>query len=122
METESLRAALIDYAAAIRADRRANPQGGGEGAQLELLLAPRFRGLVEAMLGPLAPRILAEYAKPGIGRPDLAFARPGQPARAFIELKQPDAPLDPARLRGHDADQFRRFRELPRFPLGLKIG
>ena len=113
MDPDSLRDALTAYAAAIRADCRASPRAGGEGAQRELLLAPRFRALVEAMVGPLGPRVLAEYVKPGIGRPDLAFARPGQPARAFIELKLPDAALDPARLRGHDADQFRRFRELP---------
>ena len=55
------------------------------------------------------PRVLPEYRKGGIGRPDLAFARPGQPARAFIELKQPETSLLPNRLRGHDADQFRRF-------------
>lgn len=108
MDPDSLRDALTAYAAAIRADCRADPGGGGE-----LVLAPRFRALLESMVGPLGPRVLAEYAKPGIGRPDLAFARPGEPARAFVELKPPGAALDPARLRGHDADQFRRFRELP---------
>lgn len=113
MQHDVARDALIAFAAEIRADRRANPGIGGDGAQLELLLAPRFRALVQTLTGPFGPRVLAEYVKQGIGRPDLAFAREGEPARAFIELKQPGIALDPARLRGHDADQFRRFRELP---------
>jgi hypothetical protein len=56
---------------------------------------------------------LPEYERRGVGRPDLAFAHPASPARAFIELKEPRKPSDPALLRGHDADQFRRFTELP---------
>ena len=57
--------------------------------------------------------MLPEYTRAGIGRPDLAFARAGQPARAFIELKEPRKPLTPQSWSGHDADQFRRFGELP---------
>ena len=113
MEHQTARDALVTFAAEIRADRRANSAIGGDGAQIELLLAPRFRALIQGLVGPLGPRVLAEYVKQGIGRPDLAFAREGQPARAFVELKQPETSLDPARLRGHDAAQFRRFRELP---------
>ncbi|GGG40566.1 hypothetical protein GCM10010964_30220 [Caldovatus sediminis] len=107
---------LIAYAREVRLDRRANRGGAGDGTGLELLLAPRFKALIEAVLAsrmPAAPRVLPEYERQGIGRPDIAFARPGAPARAFIELKEPGKPLDPRRLRGHDADQFRRFRELP---------
>jgi hypothetical protein len=59
------------------------------------------------------PAVLPEYTIGGVGRPDLAFARPGQPARAFIELKVPANSLAPRQLRGHDEDQFRRFGELP---------
>ena len=113
MQDDAARDALIAFAAGARADRRANPGVGADGTALELLLAPRFHALVEALVGPLGPRVLAEYTKHGIGRPDLAFARAAQPARAFIELKQPGTDLEPGRLRGHDADQFRRFRELP---------
>jgi hypothetical protein len=86
------------------------------GSGPELALAPRFKSFVEAVLQlrfGLPPRVLPEYEKGGIGRPDLAFARDAQPARAFIELKQPATDLNPRRLRGHDAAQFRRFSELP---------
>jgi hypothetical protein len=85
-----------------------------------LLLAPLFQVLVSDILAhrmPAAPAILPEYTRQGIGRPDLAFARSGQPARAFIELKEPGKALSPRSWRGHDADQFRRFRELPLWAL-----
>ncbi|HEY6438922.1 MAG TPA: hypothetical protein VIY55_02805 [Acetobacteraceae bacterium] len=116
MSHESVIQALNDYALAVRLDLRANPSVAGDGTALELLLAPKFQALIETVLGqrlPLAPRVLPEYRKGGIGRPDLAFAREAQPARAFIELKQPATSLSPNRLRGHDADQFHRFSELP---------
>ncbi len=108
--------ALIAFARAVRLDRRANPSVAGDGTGLELLLAPRFQSLIETLLQQRMghpPRVLPEYRRTGIGRPDLAFAQPAQPARAFIELKEPSKSLDPRRLRGHDANQFRRFRELP---------
>ena len=107
---------IAKFAADVRGDRVANPRVGGDGTALELLIAPRFRTLVEDVLrqmGVVAPSILPEYTRSGIGRPDLAFARAGQPARAFIELKEPRKPLTPKEWRGHDADQFRRFGELP---------
>lgn len=109
-------AALIAFARAVRLDRRANPGVAGDGTGLELLLAPRFQALLEALLKQrmgLPPRVLPEYRRSGIGRPDIAFAQPAQTARAFIELKEPSKSLDPKRLRGHDLNQFRRFRELP---------
>ena len=108
--------ALVAFARAVRQDRRANPGVAGDGTALELLLAPRFHVLVEALLAArmrLPPRVLPEYRRAGIGRPDLAFAHEAQPARAFIELKAPAKPLDPKRLQGHDKAQFLRFRELP---------
>lgn len=107
---------LTDFAAAVRADRAANPRIAGDGTGLELLIAPRFRTLVEAVLpelGIVPPSVLPEYTRAGVGRPDLAFARPGQPARSFIGLKEPGKALIPQQWRGHDADQFRRFGELP---------
>jgi GNAT superfamily N-acetyltransferase len=109
-------AALLAFAQAVRLDRRANPAVAGDGTALELLLAPRFQTLTEALIGlrvPVPPRVLPEYRRAGIGRPDIAFAREAQPARSFIELKEPGKSLDTRRFRGHDADQFRRFRELP---------
>lgn len=108
--------AIIEFAAAARADRAANPGAGGDGAGLELLLAPRFQALAEAVLPEVTaapPNVLPEYRRRGVGRPDIALAHPGAPARAFVELKQPDLALDPARFSGHNKDQFERFRELP---------
>jgi hypothetical protein len=107
---------LLRYAADIRRDRRANPAAVSEGTALELLLAPRMQQLLETLVAerhPQGPRVLPEYRRPGIGRPDIAFKRGGEPARAFIELKQPETSLNPRSLRGHDKDQFRRFAGLP---------
>lgn len=47
----------------------------------------------------------------------MAFATAGAPARAFIELKHPGKAIEPRQLTGHDADQFRRFCELPLWAL-----
>lgn len=108
--------ALIDMAAAIRADRAANPAVAGDGTALELLVAPRLQALIERVLPAItvAPcQVLPEYRLGGVGRPDLAFAGPAQPARSFIELKEPNKLIEPGQLHGHDADQFRRFCELP---------
>jgi hypothetical protein len=107
---------LIRFARDVRADRRANPRAAGDGTALELLIAPRYQTLVENCLRELtqAPlRVLPEYRRGGVGRPDIAFALPGVPARAFIELKEPNKSIVPAQLQGHDRDQFRRFCELP---------
>jgi hypothetical protein len=107
---------LVTFATGVRTARQANPAIAGDGTALELLLAPRFQILLEAVLArlfPAPPVVLPEYRLGGVGRPDLAFARPSQPARAFIELKEPRKSLDPQQLRGHDADQFKRFSELP---------
>ena len=112
--------AIVDFAATVRADRAANPDTIGDGTALELLLAPRFQTLVEAMLADVtahAPNVLPEFRRPGVGRPDLALKRPGEPARAFIELKQPGLVLDPDRFTGHNAEQFARFCELPLWAL-----
>lgn len=111
---------IVEFAAAVRADRAANSGTVGQGTAIELLLAPRFQTLVEAVLrevDPAPPNVLPEFRRPGVGRPDLALTRQGAPARAFIELKQPGLPLDPSRFTGHNADQFDRFCELPLWAL-----
>jgi hypothetical protein len=111
---------LVAFTASVRTDRAANPGIAGDGTALELLIAPRFRSLVEAALeemGIVPPAVLPEYTRRGVGRPDLAFARAGQPARAFVELKEPRKVLNTGEWRGHDADQFRRFGELPLWAL-----
>ena len=112
--------AIVEFAAAARRDRAANPGTAGDGTALELLLAPRFQALVEAALlevTAIAPNVLPEFRRPGVGRPDLAMVRPGEPARAFVELKQPGLSLEPARFTGHNAEQFARFCELPLWAL-----
>jgi hypothetical protein len=53
-----------------------------------------------------------EFNNPGVGRPDIALNRPGQPARAFVELKSVDKPANPTRWRGHDKRQYERLQEL----------
>ena len=111
---------IIEFAAQVREDRTANPDAVGDGTALELLVAPRFQALVESALPEVvadAPSVLPEFRHPGVGRPDLAFVRPGSPARAFIELKQPNLVLDPTRFTGHNANQFARFCELPLWAL-----
>lgn len=103
--------ALLDYAAAIR---RTRPSA----TNLEQALAPHFHALLQAAIAHAAPAAgldaIAEYATPGIGRPDFALKRAGQPARAFIELKSPDKPADPAAYTlAHDKKQFEAFKSLP---------
>lgn len=105
--------ALVAFAAQVRADRLRNPQAAGDGTALELLIAPRFQTLLEAVLPSVTvapPGVLPEYRQAGVGRPDVAFAREATPARAFIELKEPRKSLDA--LVGHDSDQFKRFASL----------
>jgi hypothetical protein len=78
---------LKAYAQRIRAKLRANPGIPETG------LAPDFQRLIEDLLPllPTAPRlnVSPEFKKPGVGRPDVALIRPGQPPRAFVELKAP---------------------------------
>lgn len=111
--------ALQEYAQSVRRDRNVNP-GTGDGSGLEPLLAPRFQTLVEAVLAQVSgkpPRVLPEYNRPGVGRPDLAFVHEGSPARAFIELKEPRLPLEPEKFTGHNKAQFARFANLPLWAL-----
>lgn len=111
--------ALQEYARSVRRDRNVNP-GTGDGSGLEPLLAPRFQTLVEAVLAQVSgkpPRVLPEYNRPGVGRPDLAFVHEGSPARAFIELKEPRLPLEPEKFTGHNKAQFARFANLPLWAL-----
>lgn len=107
MPTQALQA----YARNIRALLLANP------ATPETGLAPAFQRLVDDLL-PLIPGIpqltvSPEYRNPGVGRPDIALIRPGQPPRAFIELKARDKPANPERWRvPHDKRQYERLKEL----------
>lgn len=109
-------AALERYAKRVRETLR------GAATHAELALAPTFKTLIDELL-PLVPAgnglvTVPEYAKADIGRPDLALVRPGQPPRAFVELKAPGKTLDPSRWRDpHDKRQFVRFRELPTWAL-----
>lgn len=102
---------LQSYARNVRHRRLANA------ATPETGLAPAFQALLDALL-PLLPAVPAltvspEYNQPGVGRPDIALIRPGQPPRAFIELKAPTKPANPDRWRdAHDKRQYERLKEL----------
>lgn len=77
-----LQNALVAYASRIRALRLAHVDIS------EPALAPTFQRLLEECL-PLIPAsaqlaVVPEFQNPGVGRPDIALKRPGQPARAFI--------------------------------------
>ncbi len=102
---------LKTYAAEMRKQLRSNA------AASEPALAPQFQRLVEHLipyLGPVpAMTVSPEYTKPGVGRPDIALIKPGQPARAFIELKAPSKPADPKQWKvKHDKKQYERLKEL----------
>jgi len=110
MVTDAQRSALKAYARRVRESRRAHPNITEPG------LAPQFQQLLTELLPslPAAPdlTVVAEYIRAGVGRPDLALARPGASASAFIELKSADKPTDGRRWRlPHDARQFARFGE-----------
>jgi hypothetical protein len=102
---------LVEYARRIRERRRARPTNE------ELALAPEFQRLLEAVLPHVSSNslvVVPEYATPGVGRPDIALKRTGQPPRAYVELKSPAKSDDPARWRDpHDKHQFERFKSLP---------
>lgn len=54
-------------------------------------LAPSFQQLLNELI-PTLPAVVQltvvpEFNNPGVGRPDIALKRQGQPARAFVELK-----------------------------------
>ena len=103
--------ALIAYAKRIRELRQAQP------TNLEQALAPAFQQWLEAVLPLVAApglTVIPEFATAGIGRPDIALKRAGQPPRAFVELKAPNKPDDPARYKdAHDKRQHERFQSLP---------
>lgn len=102
---------LKQYASSIRSQLKANA------AVSEPALAPIFQTLITNLL-PLLPAVPAltvspEFNKPGVGRPDIALIRAGQPPRAFVELKAPAKDADPEKWKGaHDKRQYERLKEL----------
>jgi hypothetical protein len=106
-----IKAALKTYAQRIQDLLRANANTPETG------LAPAFQQLITELL-PLLPAapvltVSPEYNNPGVGRPDIALIRQGQPARAFVELKAPAKSADPTRwAEVHDRRQFGRLKEL----------
>lgn len=111
MITEAQRGVLKAYARRVREERRAHPGVTEPG------LAPAFHQLLIELLPhlPAAPHDLtplAEFINAGVGRPDIALKRPGEMARAFLELKALDKPTDGTKWKGaHDTRQFGRFNE-----------
>lgn len=103
--------AFITFAGRVRELRRTHPNIS------EPALAPTFQRLIEDLLPDLLVPggldVVPEFENPGVGRPDIALKRVGQPARAFIELKSLDKPAAPDRWRlAHDRRQFDRFKSL----------
>lgn len=112
--SEKIKSVLKQYAHSIRQLLRADANAA------ETALAPHFQELVKNLL-PLLDAIPAltvapEYNKPGVGRPDIALIRQGQPPRAFVELKAPAKDANPERWKGaHDKRQYERLKELNRW-------
>lgn len=59
-----------------------------------------------------ALNVVTEATAEDIGRPDMAVAVGGALA-GHIELKKPGTGADPTRFTGHNAQQWRKFQELP---------
>jgi hypothetical protein len=80
-------------------------------------MAPVFQDLLTNLLISRPGEdltVVPEFNNPGVGRPDIALMRAGQPARSFVELKALDKSADPRRWRGaHDKRQAERLAELP---------
>ncbi|MEA1084222.1 type ISP restriction/modification enzyme [Sphingomonas sp. CD22] len=103
--------ALKRYAGRIRDLLRANRMTPETG------LAPAFQQLITELLADIpalpALTVVPEYLNPGVGRPDVALVCPGQPPRAFVELKAITKSADPNRWRdSHDRRQRERLQEL----------
>lgn len=102
---------LKSYARRIRELLRVHP------ATNEPALAPAFQQLLTSLI-PTLPAVVPltvvpEFNNPGVGRPDIALKRQGQPARAFVELKAPTKRANPARWTdAHDKRQGERLKEL----------
>lgn len=111
--SEKITQILKHYAKTIRELLRADPNAA------ETALAPHFQQLVKSLLPELSGvpelTVAPEYNKSGVGRPDIALIRPGQPPRAFVELKAPAKDANPERWKGaHDKRQYERLKELNR--------
>jgi hypothetical protein len=91
--------------------RRVQALAQGE-AEPEAQLIPLVKGLLEETLGV---RVVIEARPKGdtkVGKPDLGVKHQGLLV-GFVELKAPGKGADPERYRGHDREQWERFRQLP---------
>jgi hypothetical protein len=69
----------------------------------------------EALRKLLGVRVVIEARPKGdtkVGKPDLGVKHQGLLV-GFVELKAPGKGADPERYRGHDREQWERFRQLP---------
>ncbi len=106
---ESLSQLLETFAA----EARAKLQLPGSGEPEDQLRAPLegFLKSVGAMFGmTVVPK--GEVRVRGVGRPDYAVYCNGALC-GHVELKQPGKGVEPSRYRGHDRDQWERFKSLP---------
>ena len=91
--------------------RRAQTLARGE-ADPEAQLIPLVKRLLEETLGV---RVIVEARPRGetkVGKPDLGVKHKGLLV-GFVELKAPGKGADPERYKGHDREQWERFRQLP---------
>jgi len=85
--------------------------GGGGGEAEESLKTP-FESLITAIsVGKHIPEAVGQVKLPGVGKPDFAVRLQGALV-GHVELKAPGKGADPDNYRGHDADQWQRFKSL----------
>lgn len=102
---------LKAYARSIRNLLRVHPDTPETG--LALSFQQLITALIPALPTTMPLTVVPEFNNPGVGRPDIALKRQGQPARAFVELKATTKRANPASWRdAHDKRQYQRFQEL----------
>ncbi|GHG09348.1 hypothetical protein GCM10017783_22350 [Deinococcus piscis] len=102
---------LETYANAVR-----DKYSTGVAANPEDQLKTPIENLLRAVLPPLvsddlALQVLTEV-QDNVGRPDVGITLGGILA-GHLELKAPDKPADPNKLKGHDKNQWQKFQALP---------
>lgn len=113
MTANSLLSALHTYADAIAQKFSASTVNAAPEDQLKTPIENLLRSVLPALqlhAGEL--NVLTEAQEKNIGRPDMGITLGGLPT-GYIELKAPDKPADPDKLKGHDKAQWEKFQALP---------
>lgn len=106
---ENANQALVTFAGSVR-EKLISVLAGQPEDQLKTPVDILIRSLGAGIGRNLG--IATEVGVDDIGRPDMAVAVDGA-LTGHIELKKPGTGADPARFTGHNAQQWRRFQELP---------